>query len=80
MKSMRPLGLLALAAALAVPAAGSATSSDLASAVQLVKSKGYRVNSTRTWEPSFPLNALIGTYAKSGDGYNQRAFFFHGSR
>lgn len=52
---------------------------DLRSAVALVKKKGYRPD-TSTWEASFKLNVLIGTFAKSADGYNKRAFFFLGRR
>jgi LppP/LprE lipoprotein len=74
--------LLALAVVLAVTAASASAASDprLAAAVKVVRSKGYRVDSTRTWEPSVPLNALIGTFAKSADGYNKRAFFFYRGR
>jgi hypothetical protein len=52
---------------------------DLRAAVALVKKKGYRPE-TSTWESYFKLNVLIGTYAKSADGYNKRAFFFYGRR
>ena len=76
----RSLLLLAALAVLAVPASTAASSSDLKAAIQVVRSNGYRVDSTRTWEPSFKLNVLIGTYAKSADGYNRRAFFFYRAR
>ena len=44
-----------------------------------MKKKGYRPD-TSTWTNFFKFNVLIGTYAKSADGYNKRAFFFYGRR
>jgi hypothetical protein len=64
------------------PLAAASTGADggLSSAVALLKEKGYFVRSTSTWEPSFRLNMLIGTDARSGDGYAKRAFFFYAGR
>ena len=78
--------LLALASVLtlglAIPASAAVSGGGLQSAIKVVRSKGYCVDSTRTWErsPTFRLNVLIGTFCKSADGYNKRAFFFYGAR
>jgi hypothetical protein len=68
----------ALAALLALPA-GAASPGDRAAAAAVVKSKGYTPD-LRTWDGFFKLNVLIGTYTRSADGYNKRAFFFYGRR
>jgi hypothetical protein len=35
---------------------------------------------TRSYDPSAALRVLVGVYASSADGANQRAFFFAGDR
>jgi hypothetical protein len=74
--------ILVLTLGLALPASAAVSGGGLQAAIKVVRSKGYCVDSTRTWErdPSFRLNVLIGTYCSSADGYNNRAFFFYGSR
>ena len=64
-----------------VPGGGAARRSpgDLPAAVAAVKQRGYRPD-TSTWDSTFKLNVLVGTFAKSADGYNKRAFFFWGRR
>jgi hypothetical protein len=68
----------ALAALLSIPAAVAAPG-DRAAAASVVKRKGYTPD-LKTWDGFFKLNVLIGTYARSADGYNKRAFFFLGRR
>jgi hypothetical protein len=80
MKRWLVLGLLV--AAVAVTPLGSAaerSSGDRSAAAAIVRKKGYRPD-LRTWDSTFRLNVLIGTYATSADGYNKRAFFFVGRR
>ena len=62
----------------AVPQAGTAvrrTDPQLRAAIAVVKRKGYTPD-PRTWTRGVTLNVLIGTYTRSADGYNKRAFFF----
>jgi hypothetical protein len=80
---MRRLALTAvLALGLALPASAAVSGGGLQAAIKIVRTKGYCVDSTRTWEraPTFRLNVLIGTLCRSADGYNKRAFFFYDSR
>jgi hypothetical protein len=76
------LPVFCVAAALAAPASAGVSGGGIAVAVKVVRSKGYCVDSTRTWERAavFKLNVLIGTLCRSADGYNKRAFFFDGTR
>jgi LppP/LprE lipoprotein len=71
--------LVALGLALAaVPQAGTAVHArdpQLRAAIALVKRKGYTPD-PRTWSRGSTLNVLIGTFTRSADGYNKRAFFF----
>ena len=78
------LALATLAAAALLAAASGAgaaprSTGDLQAAMALVKKKGYRPDKS-AWISEFRLNVLIGTFAKSADGYNRRAFFFYGRR
>ena len=68
----------ALAALLAIPAA-AAGPGDRAAAAAIVRNKGYTPE-LKSWDGTFKLNVLIGTYTQSADGYNKRAFFFLGRR
>jgi hypothetical protein len=78
----RALTIAMLAAVLGTASVGGArprSGSSLRTAVAVVKGHGYRPD-VSTWENAFKLNVLIGTFTKSADGYNKRAFFFFGSR
>jgi LppP/LprE lipoprotein len=68
----------AVVSLIAIPAA-IAGAGDRAAAVATVKKKGY-IPELKTWDGTFKLNVLIGRFAQSADGYNQRAFFFYGRR
>jgi LppP/LprE lipoprotein len=70
-----------VAAIVLAPLGGAASrnAGDLRAAATVVKEKGYRPDMS-TWDSSFKLNVLIGTFVNSADGYNQRAFFFFGRR
>jgi hypothetical protein len=48
--------------------------------VALVKRHGYTPDDTAEYRPSQTLRVLVGTRTGSGDGYDQRAFFFLGGR
>jgi LppP/LprE lipoprotein len=76
---IRAIAATALVAALVALPTASAGSGDRAAAVALVKKKGY-IPELKTWDGTFKLNVLIGRFAQSADGYNQRAFFFLGRR
>lgn len=78
-KLVAALSLAALLGGVSGAEATPQSGGDLRAAVALVKKKGYRPE-TSTWENAFKLNVLIGTYAKSADGYDKRAFFFYGRR
>lgn len=78
-KWLAVLAVVTLLVAVAGADASRRNRGDLAAAVTLLKKKGYRPD-THTWDSSFKLNMLIGTFAKSADGYNKRAFFFLGRR
>jgi hypothetical protein len=68
----------AIAALLAIPAA-TAGPGDRAAAAAVVRGKGYTPD-LKSWDSFFKLNVLIGTFTRSADGYNKRAFFFLGRR
>ncbi|MFE0023445.1 LppP/LprE family lipoprotein [Amycolatopsis sp. NPDC059021] len=53
---------------------------DLAAAEKLVRGKGYRPVPNTTWQPVYGLHVIVAVLAETGDGYDQRAFFFHDSR
>ena len=76
------VGMLALVVVLVAASGADATkqaNGDRSAAAALVRKKGYRPG-LLTWDNFFKLNVLIGTYARSADGYNKRAFFFFGRR
>jgi hypothetical protein len=49
-------------------------------AVAKVSALGYRAHPASFWITDSGLNVLIGTLKRSGDGYDQRAFFFVNGR
>lgn len=53
---------------------------DLAAATALVKAHGYTPVNTSDYRPAQTLRVLIATRTGSGDGYDQRAFFFVGGK
>lgn len=87
----RATACLACVVALAVPvsglgapsrpaARGCAGTISLAAASRVVRSHGYVRTGPSGWRPCSKYNAIIGVAAGSADGYNQRAFFFYGTR
>ena len=48
--------------------------------IDRIKQEGYTVIDSSTYEPSSPLNVLIGVCTGSVDGYCQKAFFFYKNR
>jgi hypothetical protein len=54
----------------------STTAEGLEAAQAVVRAQGYAVKDTSDYHPDQTLRVLIGTNAGSGDGYDQRAFFF----
>jgi hypothetical protein len=58
----------------------SSDGSKLAAAVAIVKSKGYDVIDTTTYQPGPTLGVLVGSATGSADGYNKSAFFFVAGR
>jgi hypothetical protein len=55
---------------------GEAGGETTAAAVAVVKTHGYTPDNTSDYHPKQTLRVLVGTRTGSGDGYNQRAFFF----
>jgi hypothetical protein len=55
---------------------GKATGEATAAAVAVVKTHGYTPDDTADYHPNQTLRVLVGTRTGSGDGYDQRAFFF----
>ncbi|MFE3176502.1 LppP/LprE family lipoprotein [Amycolatopsis sp. NPDC059090] len=49
----------------------------LADAEAVVQAKGYRPYPGTSWESADGLQVILATIAESGDGYANRAFFFH---
>jgi hypothetical protein len=52
----------------------------VAAAVAAVKSRGYTPGDAAEYHPHQTLQVLVGTRTGSGDGYDQRAFFFEDGR
>jgi LppP/LprE lipoprotein len=87
----RVLACLAGAGALALPSGGLGAPSDpmgpacagtisLAAASRIVRSHGYVRTGPSGWRPCAKYNAIVGVAAGSADGYNERVFFFYGTR
>jgi hypothetical protein len=71
------------AAGLSLGVAGRAVAPSgpgLKAAVAIVKRNGYTPKSTRYWYSDRGLNALVARATRSGDGYDQQAFFFFNRR
>ena len=66
-----------VAGSLASATAG--TGSTLGFAERIVRTHGYVPNAS-DWNPGSQSNVLTSVFARSADGYNQRAFFFYGRR
>ena len=58
----------------------SAEGEGLNAAVATVQAHGYTASETSQYHPNQTLRVLVGTKSGSGDGYDQQAFFFLGSR
>jgi hypothetical protein len=54
----------------------------LSQAEGAVQADGYTPfsDAAATWDPTAPINVILGTLTGSADGYNQWAFFFVGNR
>jgi hypothetical protein len=55
---------------------GAGSSGGAAAAAAVVRGHGYTPNDTAEYHPDQTLQVLVGTRTGSGDGYDQRAFFF----
>jgi len=55
---------------------GAGSAEGLAGALATLRAHGYSANDTADYHPDQTLRVLVGTRIGSGDGYDQRAFFF----
>lgn len=55
---------------------GESSTEGLSGALATVKAQGYTASDTADYHPNQTLRVLVGTRTGSGDGYDQRAFFF----